>query len=261
MDGNGRWAEQRGLKRSIGHRAGARAVSRTVEAAARHGVDVLTLYAFSSDNWSRPAAEVAQLMDLFRRKLQSEVSRCIEHGVRVNVIGRRDRLDAALRAGIERVETRTRDGNRMLLRLAIDYSARDALARAARTPIPASGTEPEPQAEFARCIERVMHALPGTADVDLLIRTGGERRLSDFLLFESAYAELLFLDQPWPDFDAAAFEQALREFAQRERRYGGLTSDRGQCKLAEQLPVRRAPRELAQTAAAARLGQSARRFR
>jgi undecaprenyl diphosphate synthase len=224
MDGNGRWAEKRGLKRSVGHRAGARAVSRAVETAARRGVDVLTLYAFSSDNWARPADEVAQLMALLRRHLRSEVGRCLENGIRVNVIGRRDRLDSALLAEIEHVERCTSGGQRMLLRIAIDYSAREAIVRAAG--LPRAADQPHSCVDFGDALDRATNAVQPTPDVDLLIRTGGERRLSDFLLFELAYAELLFLDLAWPDFDEPAFTQALTDFARRERRFGRVAVDR-----------------------------------
>jgi undecaprenyl diphosphate synthase len=214
MDGNGRWAERRGLPRTAGHRAGARAVKAVVEAAAKGPVDVLTLYAFSEDNWSRPRDEVNQLMRLFERHLIGEAARCADAGVRVSVIGRRDRLGTRLASTIERTEALTRDGTRLMLRLAVDYSARAMLARAA-----AAGAAIE---------ERLaaLGQLPANAlDVDLLIRTGGEQRLSDFMLWECAYAELLFVPTFWPDFDAPAFKEALDTFARRERRFGGLLNE------------------------------------
>jgi undecaprenyl diphosphate synthase len=214
MDGNGRWAERLGLPRTAGHRAGARAVKDVVEAAAEGPVDILTLYAFSEDNWTRPRDEVNQLMRLFERHLIGEAARCADAGVRVSVIGRRDRLGARLARTIERTEAITRDGTRLTLRLAVDYSARAMLARAA-----AAGTALE---------ERLaaLGQLPASAlDVDLLIRTGGEQRLSDFLLWECAYAELLFVPTFWPDFDAPAFRDALDAFARRERRFGGLLNE------------------------------------
>lgn len=219
MDGNGRWAERRGLRRTAGHRAGARAVRRVVEAAGRARVNVLTLYAFSSDNWSRPAEEVASLMRLLKRHLQSEVARCVENGVRISIIGRRDRLSPDLVRIIERAEQITAAGERLTLQLAIDYSAREAIMRAAS------------MAESGECfgerIARAMHSPVHRQSVDLLIRTGGERRLSDFLLWECAYAELLFVDDCWPDFDEWAFEKALQEFRRRERRFGGLSGAHG----------------------------------
>ncbi len=217
MDGNGRWAARRGLRRSAGHQAGARTVRRIVEAATRAPVDVLTLYAFSSDNWSRPAHEVSTLMRLFKRYLQSEVARCVENGVRLNVIGRRDRLSADLARIVERSERLTAEGDKLLLQLAVDYSARDAILAAARATAGRSAS----REKFASAVQAASHsAAPGT--VDLLIRTGGERRLSDFLLWECAYAELVFVDEYWPDFDEKAFDRALEEFYRRERRFGGL---------------------------------------
>jgi len=218
MDGNGRWAERRGLNRTIGHQVGARAVRRVVEAAARSEVEVLTLYAFSSDNWSRPTAEVTSLMRLFKRYLQSEMSRCVENGIRLNVIGRRDRLDADLVRIIEQAERVTIDGARLTLRLAVDYSARDAIVHAATLTRDGRQTRDE----FAKNLATVTHSAFSAPIVDLLIRTGGERRLSDFLLWECAYAELVFVDDYWPDFDETAFTAALREFRGRERRFGSV---------------------------------------
>jgi undecaprenyl diphosphate synthase len=200
MDGNGRWAERRGLARSAGHRAGARAVRRIVEAAARTSLDVLTLYAFSADNWTRPAQEVTSLMRLLKRYLVSETARCLDNGVRLSVIGRRDRLSADLVRTIENTEQLTSRGRAAALVRGQECS----------------------QDEFERCLADAVNS-DVHAPVDLLIRTGGERRLSDFLLWESAYAELLFVDQYWPDFDEAAFDSALREFANRDRRFGGLS--------------------------------------
>jgi undecaprenyl diphosphate synthase len=218
MDGNGRWAERRGLARSAGHRAGARAVRRIVEAAARTSLNVLTLYAFSADNWTRPAQEVASLMRLLKRYLVSETARCLENGVRLSVIGRRDRLSADLVRTIENTEQLTSRGHGLQLRLAIDYSARESIIRAAAL---ARGPECS-QREFERCLADAVNS-DVHEPVDLLIRTGGERRLSDFLLWECAYAELVFVDEYWPDFDEAAFDSALREFANRDRRFGGLS--------------------------------------
>jgi len=219
MDGNGRWAERRGLARSAGHRAGARAVRRIVEAAARTSLQVLTLYAFSADNWSRPSQEVANLMRLLKRYLVSETARCLDNGVRLTVIGRRDRLSADLVRTIEHTEEITAAGTGLQLRLAIDYSARESIARAASL---VRGAECSPR-EFERCLADAVNS-DVDSPVDLLIRTGGERRLSDFLLWECAYAELVFVDACWPDFDEAAFDLALREFARRDRRFGRLSA-------------------------------------
>jgi len=223
MDGNGRWAQRRHRTRQAGHLAGADAVRRTVEAAPALGITTLTLYAFSAENWRRPPTEVHHLMRLFRSHLRKECSRCMETGVRVSVIGRRDRLSSDLRDAIDATEGRTRGGRRLHLRIAIDYSARDALRAAAEE---LGGPTPLTREAFGAALERAIHAPPGTPDVDLLIRTGGERRLSDFLLWESAYAELVFTDRPWPDFTAEDLAAATREFASRDRRFGGLRNQR-----------------------------------
>jgi undecaprenyl diphosphate synthase len=222
MDGNGRWAQARGLPRTAGHRAGARAVRRIVEAAPDAGIRTLTLYAFSSDNWKRPREEVTQLMRLFLRYLQRETERCRTQGVRVTVIGRRDRLPDVLRRAIERTERETAGGEVLHLRIAIDYSARDTIVAAAASGAGAGLN----RTTFASALGAAMHAGEAPADVDLLIRTGGEQRLSDFLLWECAYAELHFTSCRWPDFDAVALEDALREYAQRERRFGAVEAVR-----------------------------------
>jgi len=200
MDGNGRWASRQGLPRAVGHRAGARAVHRAVAAAAERDVSDLTLYAFSADNWRRPLPEVLGLFRIFERTIRSETATCVAKGVRLSVIGRRDRLPSPLRTAIAGAEAATAAGGRggrLHLRIAIDYSGRAAI----------DGGE----------------LLP---DVDLLIRTGGERRLSDFLLWECAYAELLFLDDMWPEFDGKTLDQALTAFHNRERRFGALPGER-----------------------------------
>jgi undecaprenyl diphosphate synthase len=220
MDGNGRWAEQRGLKRMAGHKAGARAVRRVVEGAARSTIDCLTLYAFSSDNWRRPRDEVMHLMRLFKRYLLSEISRCVDNGVRLNIIGRRDRLNPELVKIIDQAESLTAKGDQLLLRLAVDYSARDAVAASAHGhDCGCAGVAS--RACFESRLAAVTHALPG-GDVDLLIRSGGERRLSDFLLWECAYAELIFIDTFWPDFTEQDLASAMAEYYRRERRFGGL---------------------------------------
>jgi undecaprenyl diphosphate synthase len=207
MDGNGRWAAARGLPRIMGHRAGVEAARRAVEGAPDAGVGILTLFAFSSDNWRRPLAEVDALMRLMAVYLENETARCVAQGVRLEVIGRRDRLDAKLSSAIAQSEAATAKGQRLWLRMAVDYSARDAILAAAR------GLR-----ELSRdALERAMGP-----PVDLLIRTGGERRLSDFQLWESAYAELVFTRTMWPDFDAAALTAAVREFRGRERRFGAV---------------------------------------
>ena len=219
MDGNGRWALVRGRPREEGHVAGVAAVRRTVEAAPAFGITTLTLYAFSSDNWRRPRGEVDNLMFLLNTFLEVECDNLIASRVRFNVIGRRDRIPPALKRSIARVERRTSEGTALHLRVAIDYSARDALlAAAARV---AKGTAPTREA-FERSLCEAIHAPRGTRDVDLLIRTGGEQRLSDFLLWESAYAELYFTSVPWPDFTEADLAAAVEAFAARDRRYGGV---------------------------------------
>jgi undecaprenyl diphosphate synthase len=219
MDGNGRWALLRGRPREEGHVAGAVAVRRTVECAPALGITTLTLYAFSSDNWRRPRGEVDNLMRLFQLYLDSECVRMLEGGVRFSAIGRRDRLPAGLRRSIPRVEERTAAGTTLHLRIAIDYSARDALLAAAGR---VADRAPPTRQSFERSLLEAIHAPSGTRDVDLLIRSGGEQRLSDFLLWESAYAELVFTDVLWPDFDEADLASAVRTFADRDRRYGGI---------------------------------------
>jgi undecaprenyl diphosphate synthase len=218
MDGNGRWATRRGLPRTAGHQEGIHAVRRIVEAAPDLGVTALSLFAFSSDNWRRPEAEVRALMALLRYYLRAECRRLVDSGVRLTVIGRRDRLPADLSEEIASAERASGSGPRLDLRIAIDYSARDAIASAAA----AWRTEAIPTRDaFGRLL-----GPPGSdrsVDVDLLIRSGGEKRLSDFLLWEAAYAELRFVDTLWPDFDAADLRSALDDFHRRDRRFGGLT--------------------------------------
>ena len=217
MDGNGRWAESQGRSRSRGHAAGARAAREIVEQAPRFGIGVLTLYAFSADNWKRPAAEVRSLMRLLRAYLRAETERCRKNGVRIEVIGRRDRLPPTVVREMSAAEGRTSSGNRLLLRLAIDYSGRDAILAAALA-------GPKSRREFQWSLDRAIHATTSAPSLDLLIRTGGERRLSDFMLWESAYAELAFTDVPWPAFTPADLSAAVEEFRLRDRRYGAIRS-------------------------------------
>jgi undecaprenyl diphosphate synthase len=218
MDGNGRWATRQGRSRGAGHRAGATMVRRIAEAAPDLGIGVLTLFAFSADNWRRPKAEVGWLMRLFREYLRVETARCAANGVRLEVIGRRDRIGPTLQRAIEDAHRETAAGTRLHLRIALDYSARDAILRAAQCISPE--TVPSRDA-FGRLLAIVDHGTP-VPEVDLLIRTGGERRLSDFLLWEAAYAELLFTPLMWPEFGPEALSEAVRDFASRERRFGGL---------------------------------------
>jgi len=219
MDGNGRWATRRGLPRVAGHRAGLAAARRIVEHASDTGIGCLTLYAFSSDNWRRPAAEIDRIFWLMRAFLRMETDRLRRRGARLQVIGRRDRLPAAVLRSIEKAEDATRDGWGLHLRVAIDYSSRECILRAAcalarRLRHPLSPDELR---------GALAESLAGDAgDVDLLVRTGGEQRLSDFLLWESAYAELLFTERMWPDFNEADFDAAIAEFRRRERRFGAI---------------------------------------
>ena len=195
MDGNGRWATRRRMPRVAGHRAGAAAVRTVVETARADGIAALTLYAFSADNWQRPAAEVRTLMAIFRRYLRAEIPRLVTNGIRLSIIGRRDRLPHDLCAAIDDADRATAAGSELHLRLAVDYSARASIAAGEILP-----------------------------DVDLLIRTGGEQRLSDFLLWECAYAEFYFTDTMWPEFGAGDFRAALEAFRSRDRRFGAISS-------------------------------------
>ena len=217
MDGNGRWASRRGLSRLRGHEKGVEAVRRIIEAAPRTGIGTLTLYAFSSDNWRRPKAEVAGLIALMRRYFRREAEDLVRNDVRFTAIGRRDRIPAALSADIARVEEATAAGATLHVRVAIDYSARDAILNAASR-LAGSG-------EFDRArFSTLVTGEPDLRDVDLIIRTSGERRLSDFLLWESAYAELHFTERLWPDFGEDDLNEALAFYYGRDRRFGGLSS-------------------------------------
>ncbi len=231
MDGNGRWAAARGLPRTTGHRAGASALRRVVEHAPTAGIGTLTVYAFSSDNWARPAAEVEALMRLFRIYLHRETSRCVANSVRLSVIGRRDRLAPPLRAAIAHAERETVAGRTLHLRIAVDYTARDAILRAAELLASDSAAGDDDAAPAPLDRERFSAALASACargvaapDVDLLVRTGGEQRLSDFLLWESAYAELLFTPRLWPDFSTADLDAAVRDFRARDRRFGRISA-------------------------------------
>ena len=217
MDGNGRWAARRGLSRLRGHEAGVEAIRRIVEAAPDQGVGTLTLYAFSSDNWRRPKTEVAGLMALLRFYLANEIESLVKNGARLKVIGRRDRLPDGIASAIAKAEAATADGDVLNLRIAIDYSARDAILNAAVKL--ADLAEPNRE-KFSELVT----GEAGLRDVDLIIRTSGEQRLSDFLLWEGAYAELHFTRRMWPEFDASDLAEALASFRGRERRFGGLQS-------------------------------------
>jgi len=216
MDGNGRWAVRRGLPRSAGHHAGVDAIRRVVEAAPGLGIETLSLFAFSSDNWARPAEEVRVLMELFGRFLRDEAEPLRAHDVRLSVIGRRDRLSPEVVSAIVAAEALTARGTRLHLRVAIDYSSRDSILQAARL----GRLDDATRERFASRL-REIHGAPAP-DVDLLIRTGGEQRLSDFLLWESAYAELFFTACMWPDFHRDDLAAAVAEFRGRDRRFGAL---------------------------------------
>ncbi len=221
MDGNGRWAARRNLPRVAGHRAGVAAVRRVVEHAPDVGIGRLTLYAFSSDNWRRPAAEVQSIFWLLRAFLRLERERLRQAGARLEVIGRRDRIPRLLLREIDQAVSATAEGRRLMLRVAIDYSSRDAIMRAALGVSSRLLHERSPSTSLLR--DMLAQALTAEGgEVDLLIRTGGEKRLSDFLLWESAYAELWFTDRMWPDFEASDLDAALEEFRGRERRFGGV---------------------------------------
>ncbi len=210
MDGNGRWASNRGLPRVAGHRAGAAAVRRVVEAAPDLGIKTLTLYAFSEDNWTRPTREVTALMKLLGRYLMDETDRCLKNGVRLEAIGRRDRLPAPLVAMLEESERKTARCRRLHLRLALDYSSRTAILETARRM-----HGPITEESFSQALG---------PDVDLLIRTSGEQRLSDFLLWECAYAEMVFTPRMWPAFTGEDLAQAVDEFHRRDRRFGRVST-------------------------------------
>ncbi|MGI4792848.1 MAG: polyprenyl diphosphate synthase [Janthinobacterium lividum] len=221
MDGNGRWARSRGLPRVAGHRAGAQAVRRTIEAAIGCGVKWLTIYAFSSENWRRPAEEVLDLTGLLRRYLRQELAEMSREGVRLRVLGNPQRFDSDLQTELARAEQSTRGNSRLNLNIALSYGARDeivAAAKAVAAAVAAGELKPGDldEAQFARFLFTA-----DMPDPDLMIRTSGEQRLSNFLLWQAAYAELVFLDVLWPDFSRADFEFALTEFSRRERRYGG----------------------------------------
>ena len=222
MDGNGRWAEQRGMPRWKGHEAGAQAVRRTVEAACRHEVRILTLFAFSSENWKRPAREVDILFRLLLRYLRSQTQSLVDNDVRLTAFGRRDRFSSEVREALQWAERETRQCKRLHLRLALDYGARYEVIEAARAlarQVAGGVIIPEQIDEdrFARALESSREP-----DPDLIIRTSGERRLSNFLLWQAAYAELHFCTKPWPDFEESDLLEALADYHTRTRKYGAL---------------------------------------
>lgn len=220
-DGNGRWGTAKGLSRAVGHRAGAEAASRIVQCAPYLGVHTLTLFALSAENWKRPAAEIDAILEILHEYVVEEASNCVNEGIRLSIIGRRDRMPECLRKAIARAEELTMNGKRLHLRLAIDYSARQTIFQAASKFYKVTDLSSE---AFGRLISEVQRG--GSTEVDLLIRTGGEQRLSDFLLWECAFAEFVFMDKRWPDFSPADLSYAVSEFQRRERTRGALPLDR-----------------------------------
>lgn len=216
-DGNGRWATSRGLPRAAGHRAGAEAAQNVIRCAPHLGIHTLTLFALSSANWKRPAGEVEAILQLLQRYLQEETTHCLDEGIRLRIIGRRDRLPMELRDAVLQAEALTAKGTRLHLRLAVDYSSRHCLFQAASKFYKVTEISPE---SFEEVLSEVQRG--GSTDVDLLIRTGGEQRLSDFLLWECAFAEFVFLEKRWPDFTPADLRNAIVEYEARERTRGSL---------------------------------------
>jgi undecaprenyl diphosphate synthase len=218
MDGSGRWALARGWSRSAGHLAGVRVVRQIVDAAPELGIGTLTLHSFSADNWQRPAEEVAMLLGIFEDYLCNEIAHLLRYDVRVSVIGRRNRVPESLREAMSGAEAATKSCRRLHLRLAIDYSSRDAILGAATQ---LKMVRDLPEFAFPRALTS-SHGGAAAPDVDLLIRTGGEQRLSDFMLWECAYAELYFTPVLWPDFSAEGLSAALEDFRARDRRFGRI---------------------------------------
>ena len=219
-DGNGRWATSRFLPRSAGHRAGAETARSIIRCAPHLGIHTLTLFALSSANWKRPPAEVAAILKILQEYLVAETSHCLDEGIRLNIIGRRDRLPVPLREAIADSEALTAKGHKLHLRLAVDYSARHTLFQAASRFYKVTDLSSD---AFSNVLAEVQRG--GSTDVDVLIRTGGEQRLSDFLLWECAFAEFFFLAKSWPDFTVKDLRDIVREFAQRDRTCGGLPRD------------------------------------
>lgn len=222
MDGNGRWAQARGKPRTEGHKAGVDALGRLIELSARQGIEFVTVYSFSSENWRRPKEEISFLFNLLRRYVASELERFVKNGIRVKVLGEREGLDKTICGLLDQVESRTAGGTRMQLNLAFNYGAKFELASAMRKIARrvASG-ELAPEAITAEMVGENLYTRD-IPDPDLILRTGGEKRLSNFLLWQAAYSEFIFIDQCWPDFDEETFRDVLLEFGQRQRRYGAL---------------------------------------
>lgn len=219
-DGNGRWATSRCMPRSAGHRAGAEAARKVIRSAPHLGIHTLTLFALSAANWKRPAAEVNAILRILQEYLIAETSHCLDEGVRLSILGRRDRLPATLREAIAEAEAITAKGSELHLRLALDYSARHTIFQAATKFYKVTDLSSD---AFAGLLSEVQRG--GSTDVDLLIRTGGEQRLSDFLLWECAFAEFVFMEKRWPDFTPGDLRWAVKEFEHRERTRGALPED------------------------------------
>jgi undecaprenyl diphosphate synthase len=227
MDGNGRWAAARSLPRVEGHRRGVEALRKTVRAAGEIGIQCLTIFSFSSENWQRPVSEIRDLMGLLRRFIRNDLAELHANGVRVRVIGERGNLDPDIRRLLEEAEQLTRDNTNLLLVVAFNYGARDEIARAVRRiAAGVAAGEVKPEAITEDMIGQNLDA-PDIADPDLIIRTSGEQRLSNFLLWQAAYSELVFSPVYWPDFDRATLEAAIEEYRRRERRFGGLIANTG----------------------------------
>jgi undecaprenyl diphosphate synthase len=227
MDGNGRWAAQRGLPRGEGHRRGVEALRRTVRVAGELGIGILTIFSFSSENWSRPPSEVRELMGLLRRFIRHDLADLHRNNVRVRVIGEREGLASDIARLLQEAEDLTQDNNGLVLVVAFNYGARQEIARAARRIAEeVAAGRVKPDAITADVFGRFLDA-PDLPDPDLIIRTSGEMRLSNFLLWQAAYSELVFVPIYWPDFDRAALEGAIDEYHRRERRFGGLVARTG----------------------------------
>jgi undecaprenyl diphosphate synthase len=227
MDGNGRWAAARGLPRVEGHRRGVEALRKTVRAAGELGIAVLTIFSFSSENWSRPESEIHDLLTLLRRFIRNDLVDLHKNNVRVHVIGEREDLTEDIRSLLEEAEELTRNNDGLTLVVAFNYGARQEIARAARRlAAEAAAGQLSPDAITPELLARHLDA-PDLPDPDLIIRTSGEQRLSNFLLWQAAYSELIFVPINWPDFDGAALEGAIAEYRRRERRFGGLIAQTG----------------------------------
>jgi undecaprenyl diphosphate synthase len=227
MDGNGRWAAERGLPRSEGHRRGVEALRRAVRAVGEMGIKILTIYSFSSENWSRPVTEIRDLMGLLRRFIRNDLAELHKNNVRVRIIGERDDLEPEIRRLLEEAEELTRNNDSMLLVVAFNYGGRQEIARAAqRIAARVAAGELRPAEITADAIGQHLDA-PDLPDPDLMIRTSGEQRLSNFLLWQCAYSELVFVPTYWPDFDRTTLENAIAEYRRRERRFGGLKARAG----------------------------------